>query len=110
MCVAQSTPRLAILVILLSHLGLVSLVGLQANLVDVQVTATEPFNLRSEARHAAAEQKLAVRQAEAAAAAKKAATFRVSLHRCCRYCRKNAHHPSDMIACMLARPMDVLTA
>ncbi len=38
-----------------------------------------PFNLRSDARHAAAEEKLAARQAEVSAAEKRAASFKVGI-------------------------------
>ena len=47
-----------------------------------QVTTAAPFNLRSEARHAAAEEKLAAQKAEVAAAAKRAASFKVSALLC----------------------------
>ena len=42
-----------------------------------QVTTAAPFNLRSDARHAAAEEKLAARQADVTAAEKRAASFKV---------------------------------
>ena len=44
-----------------------------------QVTVAAPFNLRSDARHAAAEEKLAARQAEVSAAEKRAASFKVGV-------------------------------
>ena len=65
-----------------------------------QVTTAAPFNLRSEARHAAAEEKLAALKAEVAAAAKRAASFKVGAVAACRLHVDSSHDCDPVLVIM----------